>query len=87
MTLFMNCFLPENIHPLGWHNWDQEENEKTARYLEYNNSGKGAETSRRVGWISILSADEATACTLRNVMKGCDNWMPDNAISSEQGNF
>ncbi|KAA6345130.1 Pectinesterase A [termite gut metagenome] len=87
MTLFMNCFLPESIHPLGWHNWDQEENEKTARYLEYNNSGKGAETRQRVGWTTILSADEAAFYTLQNVMKGCDNWIPDNATRSERENY
>ncbi|GHT21988.1 hypothetical protein AGMMS4957_11650 [Bacteroidia bacterium] len=74
MTLFMNCQLPENINPKGWDNWRNEENEKTARYMEYNNSGKGAATNQRVRWAKVLTAKEAAAYTLEKVMKGCDNW-------------
>ncbi len=76
MTLFMNCELPEGIVPEGWHNWGKEENEKTARYMEYNNSGTGAATAQRVGWSKILTAKEAREYTIENVMKGCDNWSP-----------
>ncbi|MDR2806105.1 MAG: pectin esterase, partial [Dysgonamonadaceae bacterium] len=76
MTLFMNCFLPEEICPEGWDNWRNEANEKTARYKEYNNSGKGAETGDRVKWAETLSAEAAAVYTLENVMKGCDNWRP-----------
>ena len=37
-TLFMNCELPRQIRPEGWHQW-RPEAVKTARYLEYNNCG------------------------------------------------
>ncbi|MDE6633132.1 MAG: pectin esterase, partial [Muribaculaceae bacterium] len=30
-TFFINCELPKGINPKGWHNWGNEENEKTAR--------------------------------------------------------
>ncbi|MDR2841304.1 MAG: pectin esterase, partial [Paludibacter sp.] len=50
MTLFMNCDLPKEITPAGWQNWGKPENEKTARYMEYNNSGEGAKTAERVQW-------------------------------------
>ncbi|MDR0574064.1 MAG: pectin esterase [Tannerella sp.] len=76
MTLFMNCELPESIVPQGWHNWGKEENEKTVRYMEYNNSGPGAATTQRVGWSKILTAKEARKYTIKNVMKGCDGWSP-----------
>jgi pectinesterase len=76
MTLFMNCSLPEGIRPAGWENWRNPENEKTARYMEYNNSGKGADTSKRVIWAKVLTAQEAAEYTLENVMKACDNWKP-----------
>lgn len=76
MTLFMNCILPEGINPQGWHNWGKTENESTARYMEYNNTGKGANTSGRVSWGKILSDKEAERYTLSNVMKGYDNWNP-----------
>lgn len=76
MTLFMNCVFPEGIHPTGWHNWGKEENEKTARYMEFNNSGKGAQTGKRVHWAKQLSPKEAATYTIENVMKGCDGWNP-----------
>jgi len=74
MTLFMNCRLPEGINPAGWHNWGKIENETTARYMEYNNSGAGAATVQRVKWAKILTTEEAAEYTLEKVMKGCDEW-------------
>jgi len=59
MTLFINCQLPEGIQPTGWDNWRNKENEKTARYMEYNNTGKGAATKRRASWAKVLTPDEA----------------------------
>ncbi|GAB6012981.1 pectinesterase family protein [Viscerimonas tarda] len=76
MTLFMNCELPEGIRLKGWDNWRNPENEKTARYMEYNNTGKGANTSERANWIKILRPEEAKKYTIENVLKGCDNWNP-----------
>ncbi len=76
MTLFMNCNLPQGIKPEGWHNWGKEDNEKTARYMEYNNKGEGANTSDRVKWIKILTKKEASGYTIENAMKGCDGWNP-----------
>ncbi|MDR1527736.1 MAG: pectin esterase [Dysgonamonadaceae bacterium] len=76
MTLFMNCYLPEGISPAGWNNWGKPENEQTARYMEYNNSGPGAAVGERVKWAKILTAQEAAAYTLENVMKACDGWKP-----------
>ena len=40
-TLFMNCELGRHIRPEGWHHWEKQR-EQTARYLEYNNRGEGA---------------------------------------------
>jgi pectinesterase len=74
MTLFMNCTLPEEILPAGWDNWRDAANEKTARYMEYNNSGKGAASGGRVKWAKALTEKEAAVYTIENVMKGCDDW-------------
>ena len=74
-TLFMNCDLPGTICPEGWHHW-QVEREKTARYLEYNNHGKGADISRRVGWSRQLTRKEAQQITLQNVFQRQDKWIP-----------
>jgi len=68
MTLFMHCELPKEINPLGWDNWRNPANEETSRYMEYNNVGKGANTAKRVPWMSNLTAQEAEKVTLRRVM-------------------
>lgn len=75
MTLFMNCSLPKGIRPVGWDNWKNEANEKTARFMEFNNTGEGSETSGRT-WSKILTAKEARKYTLEEVMKGYDGWNP-----------
>jgi pectinesterase len=76
MTLFMNSTLPAGIKAEGWHNWNDENNEKTARYMEYNNKGAGAGTTNRVKWSKVLTADEAKVYTIENALSGCDNWNP-----------
>lgn len=76
MTLFMNCTLPETIRPEGWHNWGRPECEKTVRYMEYNNKGKGAKADKRVKWATNISAEQAKEYTIEQVLKGCDNWNP-----------
>ena len=57
-TLFMNCTLGSHIVPAGWENWRNPDNEKTARYAEYNNSGDGANTKQRVAWSRQLTKKE-----------------------------
>ncbi|MDD3787727.1 MAG: pectinesterase family protein [Petrimonas sp.] len=69
MTVFMNCDLPKGINPEGWENWRNPENEKTARYAEYNNFGQGAGTSHRVKWAGILTDKEAAELTMSSVLK------------------
>lgn len=75
-TVFMNCELGKHICPAGWHNWGNEANEQTARYLEYNNSGEGAATNGRAPWSRQLSKKEAAAITLQQVFKVEGNWVP-----------
>ena len=75
-TLFMNCELGKHIVPAGWHNWGNEANEKTARYMEYNNSGEGAGKGQRASWSSQLTSKEAKAITLERVFSISSTWMP-----------
>lgn len=76
MTLFMNCSLALGIRPEGWDNWSDPENEKTSRYMEYNNKGEGADTSQRVEWVKLLTPLQVEEFTIDNVLKGCDAWNP-----------
>ena len=74
-TLFMNCQLPKEIRPEGWHHWEKHR-EQTARYLEYNNRGEGAQTAQRVGWSRQLTKKEASKITPEAVFAIGNTWMP-----------
>jgi pectinesterase len=76
MVAFVRCELGSHIRPEGWHNWGKPDNEKTARYYEWGNTGPGADRSKRVGWSKELTADEAAKLTARNVLAGSDGWDP-----------
>ncbi len=73
-TVFLHCDLPKQITPEGWNNWSNPENEKTAYYAEYKNTGEGAVTPGRVKWIHLLTDIEASAYTLENIFSG---WKPE----------
>ena len=74
-TLFMNCELGGHIRPEGWHNWGKTANEQTARYMEYNNSGAGADVSMRASWSKQLSKKEASKITLKEVFGENSAWL------------
>jgi len=75
-TVFMNCELGKHILPVGWHNWSKTDNEKTARYSEYMNTGEGASTKERAAWSKQLTKKEAAEYTTENIFKVADNWDP-----------
>jgi pectinesterase len=75
-TVFMNCELGNHILAAGWHNWKNPDNEKTARYAEYQNRGEGAATAERVSWSRQLTAKEAKQYTLENIFKDFSQWNP-----------
>jgi len=75
-VIFLNTEMSEVVYPLGWHNWNQPEREKTARYAEFNSSGLGANPSARVPWARQLNKAEAKLITLEKVLGGSDGWSP-----------
>ena len=72
-TLFMHCTLPAQIRPEGWHHW-QKEREQTARYLEFENNGAGADITRRAPWSRQLTKKEAKDITPTVVFQRKDDW-------------
>ena len=74
-TLFMHCQLPAAVVPEGWHRWEPQR-EKTARYAEYENSGEGAATLKRVSWSRQLTKKEAREVTIENVFRRESVWLP-----------
>jgi len=74
-TVYINTKMGEHIAPIGWDNWRNPENEKTAFYAEYNSTGPGANPGGRAAWSHQLSKEEAKEYTLRNIF---GDWVPGN---------
>ena len=75
-TLFIECELGKHIVSAGWHNWGKQSNEETARYMEYKNTGEGANASERVAWSKQLTNKEAEAVTVDAIFRTQSNWNP-----------
>ncbi|OKY98499.1 pectin esterase [Bacteroides clarus] len=76
-TVFINCELGRHICPAGWNNWRNPENEKTARYAEFGNTGEGADDTNRVKWIKRLTQkDVAKYEDMSYLFKICSEWKP-----------
>ncbi len=73
---YLNCFMGDHIKPEGWNNWRNPENEKTARYAEFNSSGPGANSEKRVAWSKQLNKQQADEITIDKVLGGTDGWKP-----------
>jgi pectinesterase len=70
---FISCNMGNHIVPEGWHNWNKQENEATAYYAEYNNTGQGAAINKRVSWSHVLTQKQAKQYTMKNIFR---NWQP-----------
>lgn len=75
-TAFVRCELPAVIAPAGWENWGNPENEKTAFYAEYKNTGPGAVNNRRAAWSRQLTDKEANDYTVETIFAGCNPALP-----------
>jgi pectinesterase len=72
-TVFIGCEMGAHIRAEGWENWRNPENEKTAFYAEYKNSGPGALTAGRVAWSHQLTKKQAAAYTTGRIF---GDWKP-----------
>ena len=75
-TLFIECEWGKHIVSAGWHNWGKQSNEETARYMEYKNTGEGANASERVAWSKQLTKKEAEAVTVDAIFRTQSDWNP-----------
>jgi pectinesterase len=72
-VVFIDCEMGKHIRAEGWHNWGKQENEATAYYAEYRNTGEGAATGKRVAWSHVLTKRQAKQYTIANIFK---DWKP-----------
>lgn len=74
-TAFIRCEIGGHIRPEGWHHWEPHR-EQTARFIEWGNTGAGADRSKRVAWAKTLADEEAAKITAHAVLAGKDGWQP-----------
>ncbi|TNF43145.1 MAG: pectin esterase [Bacteroidetes bacterium] len=67
-SVFIECEIGNHIKPEGWDNWGKTENERTAFFAEYNNSGEGAEKKGRVSWSHQLTENDAKEYNLLKIL-------------------
>jgi pectinesterase len=83
-TVFINCYMGNQIVKEGWNNWSNPEKQKTIYYGEYLSNGPGAiNISSRVSWSHQLTIQEVMQYTLKNIFSKrasninfADNWIP-----------
>ena len=73
-TLFMDCEFGNHIVDAGWDNWRNPENEKTARYGEYNNVRNGQPFASSAPWIRQWPKKEAGALQPTVIFTMADTW-------------
>jgi pectin methylesterase-like acyl-CoA thioesterase len=76
---FLNTKMSDGVQPVAWNDWGNAENQKTARYAEYNSQmpdGKPLDVSGRAPWAKQLTAQEAAQYTITNVLGGTDGKNP-----------
>ncbi|GKD66504.1 pectinesterase inhibitor domain containing protein [Tanacetum coccineum] len=76
-TVVMESSISDVIDPAGWYPWDGNFALDTLYYREYQNTGAGADTSKRVnwkGWGVITSSTEAEGFTPGSFIAG-GSWL------------
>lgn len=67
-VIYLSCNMGLHIQKVGWHNWGNPDNERTAFYAEYNSTGEGASRDTRVSWSRQLTTDDAASFTYEKVI-------------------
>jgi pectinesterase len=75
-VIFLNTEMSDVVRPVGWHNWDKPDREKTSRYSESKSTGPGAQREARASWSRQLPVAEARGITAARVLGGADGWNP-----------
>lgn len=73
-AVFIRCDMGQQIRHEGWHDWGRASNHQTAFYAEYQCTGKGADTTKRVAWSHQLQSLDGY--DMKQVLAGNDGWNP-----------
>ncbi|KAL8262204.1 hypothetical protein R6Q59_026253 [Mikania micrantha] len=85
-TVYMQSFMDSLITPAGWSVWSGDFALNTSYYAEFNNSGPGADTSRRVTWLGyhIINETDAVNFTVSAFISG-DAFLPQTGVPYNGG--
>lgn len=75
-TVFLHTEMSAAVRPVGWHNWNKPQAEKTTFYAEFGSTGPGAAAAARVPWARAFTPEQAAAYTVPAVLGGADRWDP-----------
>jgi pectinesterase len=75
-VVYLNCWMDKHIRPVGWDNWNDAANEKTAWFGEFHSTGPGADAAQRAMWAHELTEKEAAAFQTERFLAGSDGWNP-----------
>ena len=73
-AVYIQCSLGKHIVPEGWNNWGKKENEKTAFFAEYQNTGEGAAVEGRASYGHQLK--DLKDYQVEDILSGTDGWNP-----------
>ncbi|XP_066363852.1 pectinesterase-like [Miscanthus floridulus] len=86
-TVVMESYVGALVHPAGWMPWSGDFALDTLYYAEYNNTGPGADTSRRVAWPGFHVLGNGTNAgnfTVTSMVLG-ENWLPQTGVPFTSG--
>lgn len=73
-SVYIRTEMGGQITPIGWDNWRNPDNEKTAYFGEYKSIGAGANNAGRAAWSHQLTSAEIKTYTIKNILSGKDGW-------------
>ena len=73
-SVYIRTEMGAHIIPVGWDNWRNPDNEKTAYFAEYESTGPGADKNGRAAWAHQLTSAENKTYTIKNILSGKDGW-------------
>ncbi|KAJ9543060.1 hypothetical protein OSB04_022767 [Centaurea solstitialis] len=85
-TVYMQSFMDSLIDPAGWSIWSGDFALNTSYYAEFNNSGPGSDTSRRVTWqgFHVINETDAVNFTASVFIPG-DEFLPQTGVPYDGG--